>query len=148
MKMELRTFTFRDYLSFLKALRNKQLSEEINTTPFGYIIKRLKDKSLRKNNYKFAIIVNKKFVGSINLYKNNKNYEIGFFIIPSYRRKNIATQSVKKALKFTFKKFNVNKIRAQSDFTNIASSKVLNKLGFKERKINKRENNIIWEIEK
>lgn len=145
MKIEIRKFTFKDYLSFLKALKNKQLSEEIDMTPFKYILKKLKDKSL-KDSYKFAIVVNKKFAGSINVYKYNKNYEIGFFVLPKYRRRGIANKSVKKVLKFAFRQLKINRIMAQSGINNIVSSRTLKRLGFRKIKIDKKDDNIIWEI--
>lgn len=94
------------------------------------IQKSIKDKV----NYKRAIVVDGKFVGTISLYNPNENkkiFEIGYFIARPYWNKGIATKAVKDMCGFGFKKLKLKRIWANTQSNNPASSRVLEKAGFK-----------------
>lgn len=144
-KVELRRFNIIDYFKFLRLTLNKQDSKELDKSFFGYLFKGLKSLFRREKNYKFAILINKKFAGSIALYKENEDYELGYFILRNFRGRGIATKASKKILNFGFKQLKLNKIIANTDLDNKASQKILKKLGFKIIKENKKEKELLWE---
>jgi len=129
----------------LRLTLNKQDSKELDKSFFGYLFKGLKSLFRREKNYKFAILINKKFAGSIALYKENEDYELGYFILRNFRGRGIATKASKKILNFGFKQLKLNKIIANTDLDNKASQKILKKLGFKIIKENKKEKELLWE---
>jgi [ribosomal protein S5]-alanine N-acetyltransferase len=88
----------------------------------------------RKNYQEFAILFGKEFVGTICLEKidmSNKNANVGYWVAKSQRGKGIATQAVRLAIKFGFKKLVLKRIYATVTEDNIASRKVLENAGFK-----------------
>ncbi|MDO8528453.1 MAG: GNAT family N-acetyltransferase [Nanoarchaeota archaeon] len=148
-KVELRKFNIVDYFRFLLLTLNKDYSRELDNTFFGYIFKGIKSLFLKKKYYKFAILVDDKFAGSIALYYNkDTNYELGFIVLRKYRNKGIATEASKKILDFGFNKLKLKKIIAITDISNKTSQRVLRKLGFKIIKENKKEKEFIWEKRK
>ncbi len=97
MKVALRKFNLIDFCRFLSLKLNKKTSNELSNTFFGYIFAGLKNLFKGGKIYKFAILANGKFAGSISLY-NPKNgvYEIGYFVFKEYRNKGIATKRRRK----------------------------------------------------
>jgi ribosomal-protein-alanine N-acetyltransferase len=72
----------------------------------------------------------------------NKTGEIAYIVNPDYWGKGFATEAAKRLIDFGFKEFNLHRIYATCDPRNIASSKVLEKIGMtKEGRI--RENILI-----
>ena len=61
--------------------------------------------------------------------------DLGYRFLPEYWGKGIATESSLMSLKYGFKKLGLNKIFGFSEIENIASTSVLNKVGFKNTKI-------------
>jgi len=145
MKIRLRKFNILDYFKFLKLTLNPETSKEFDKTFFGYIYQGIKNLFVKNNSYTFAILVNKKFIGSIAIYKEEKNYEIGYFIIPEYRKKGIAKKAVKEILNYSFNYLKLKKIIASTEINNKPSIKVLKDSGFKITKRNKKENELIFE---
>ncbi|MDD5699925.1 MAG: GNAT family N-acetyltransferase [Candidatus Nanoarchaeia archaeon] len=142
MKIELKPLTIKYLFKFAKAIKNPDVSGRLRYNLKGYLLKGLKEILTRKDSYKFAILANGQFAGGIVLENPNKDkdsYEIGCFVAREYWNKGIATKATKKMLDFGFNKLKLNKIWAGVDINNPASSRVLEKLGFKLRKTNKKE---------
>jgi ribosomal-protein-alanine N-acetyltransferase len=139
MKIELRKLRIFDTEELTKAINNKEIIPYLDSNrkyPISLdyakksIIKSIKD----KKNYKKAIIVDGKFIGTISLYNPNKNkkiFEIGYFIARPYWNKGIATKAVKEMCNFGFKKLKLKRIWADTQSNNPASARVLEKAGFK-----------------
>jgi RimJ/RimL family protein N-acetyltransferase len=57
--------------------------------------------------------------------------EIGYSILPSERKKGYCTEAVKLIVDYLFLSKNITRIQAHTDVRNVASQKVLEKVGFK-----------------
>ncbi|TQR19004.1 GNAT family N-acetyltransferase [Psychrobacillus vulpis] len=91
-------------------------------------------KKEERNRFIFAIIEkeNEKMVGAgeFNIRDvRNKNGEIGYIVHTDYWGKGIATEVAKLLIEFGFSQFQLHRIYATCDPKNIASSKVLEKIG-------------------
>lgn len=75
---------------------------------------------------------------------NNGTVEIGFGILPSYRRKGYCVQSVAELIKWAFNQNDVRKIIAKCETTNSASIAVLSKLGFTQS--GREDELLVWEL--
>jgi RimJ/RimL family protein N-acetyltransferase len=144
-KIKLRKWNIIDYFRFLRLTLNKSYSGEFSNSFFGYLLKGLKSLFKREKDYKFAILVNRKFAGSIALYRIKKEYELGVIIMKKFRNKGVATEASKKVLDFGFNKLKLKKILATTDLDAQISPKILRKLGFRKIKENKKEKEFIWE---
>jgi [ribosomal protein S5]-alanine N-acetyltransferase len=83
----------------------------------------------------FAIISEDNIVGSIGIITKTdiyrKNVEIGYFLDEAYWGKGIVTKAVKAATAYSFSKFEIVRVYAETFADNPASRKVLEKAGFK-----------------
>ncbi|MBP5976195.1 GNAT family N-acetyltransferase [Brasilonema sp. CT11] len=70
--------------------------------------------------------------------------EIGYFIVPSYRQQGYASEATKATIDWTFCQPSVQKVTAGCDPDNIASKRVLEKIGM--HLIESRKNVLIWEL--
>ncbi|MFQ5832455.1 MAG: GNAT family N-acetyltransferase [Candidatus Thorarchaeota archaeon] len=59
-------------------------------------------------------------------------FEIGYFVIPSKRRKGHCTEAIKMIVDYLFHSREIVRIQACVDVRNLASKKVLQKVGFKQ----------------
>ncbi len=95
----------------------------------------IKDYSKKKpEQYEVAIEVNGEFAGSIGANKidyENKSIRLGYWLGKRYREKGIMTIALKKFIKEINSKFKPIRIWAEVYVFNTASSKVLEKCGFK-----------------
>lgn len=57
--------------------------------------------------------------------------EIGFTISPQYQRKNVATEALSYFLRYVFGELNRHRVIATTDVKNIASCRLLERLGFR-----------------
>ncbi len=146
MKIELKKFTLRDYIRFIILKLNRDYSNEFSESLFEYLFDKIKRLFMKQKDYITSIFVNGKFAGSVGLYAiKNKKSEVGYFVLREFRSKGVATKATQKILNFGFKKLELNKITAITDKKNIASQKVLKRLGFEIIKENKKEKEYIWE---
>jgi [ribosomal protein S5]-alanine N-acetyltransferase len=90
-----------------------------------------------KQNKQYTLIIEEKqsgvSVGSIGMYKIQHTFqrcEIGFMLLPDSWGKGYATEAAKAVVKYAFNELGLNRISAVSAITNIASHKVLEKVGF------------------
>lgn len=91
-------------------------------------------KASPQTRYVFAIVMKEEnqLIGSIEVNitdQINKTGEIGYIIHPDYWRKGIASEATKIVLNYIFKHYNLHRVFATCDVRNIASSKVLSKMG-------------------
>lgn len=152
MKIELRKWTIFDFFRYLRLTLNKDYSDEFSETFFGYIIGKLMKLFKSKREYKFAILVNGKFAGSVALFESfdykKGNYELGYFVLKKFRNKGIATKASRKVLDFGFDKLKLKKIIAITDIDAKFSKKILRKIGFKIKKRDKKNKEFLWEKRK
>lgn len=78
-----------------------------------------------------AIVYEGKLIGSISVEKNDNDAEIGYMILDDYANKGIATEAVKQICPIAFKTLSLERITAYVFQPNIASTRVLQKNGFK-----------------
>jgi len=82
---------------------------------------------------KFLVILNDlTLVGLLLCIKPKKfDYcEIGYYVVPNQRRKNIATKALSDLVDYVFKNYRVLRIEAGTSSLNIASQRLLEKAGF------------------
>ena len=107
--------------------------------------------------YVFAIEVDGKFVGVIDLHnvdKRSKKAEVGYWVGRKYWGKGYGTVALKQILEFAFKKLKLHKVTGIALESNKASIRVMEKVGFRKEgtlrdnyKIgNKWHNEVIYSI--
>ncbi len=104
----------------------------------------------RKQSVFWAIAESEKqnLIGTIgfnswNIY--NMRAEISYDLMPDYWRKGIMTKTLSNVVSFAFQKMGINRIEAKTMLNNVASQKLLEKIGFKREGI-LREYRIIREV--
>lgn len=84
--------------------------------------------------YQLAIILRKsgELVGDLAVHFTDKEQvEIGYTISPIYQQKNIATEAVSAFLVYVFEELGKHRVIATTDTSNVASYRLLEKLGFR-----------------
>jgi len=74
-----------------------------------------------------------KIIGTCGFNFWNKQYSsspLGYDLLPSYWNKGIITEAVKEILRFGFEEMKLNRVQAITFPENVASTRVLEKLGF------------------
>jgi len=89
-----------------------------------------------------AIILNGEAIGGVGIMLkediHRKNAEIGYWVAENYWGKGIATQAARLMVEYTFTNFDVTRIYASTFDYNVASQRVLEKIGFvKEARLKK-----------
>lgn len=120
---------------------NKKIADNVRDgLPIPYTLKDAEDWLniiLPENNPPrfFAIILDKKLVGSIGLVtKTNvyrKTIETGFFISENFWGKGIATKAIKAIVSYAFRDFDIVRLYAEVFADNAGSRKALEKAGLK-----------------
>jgi len=88
-----------------------------------------------KTEFAFGIALKStnKIIGGIDLHHidlKNKNSELGYWLGKKYWNKGIMTEAVKLAVDFGFRKLKLHRVYANLFHKNIASKKILEKIGF------------------
>ncbi len=107
--------------------------------------------------YVFSIEVDGEFIGLIDLHdvdKRNKKAEVGAWIGRKYWGKGYGTEALRQILKFAFDKLKLHKVTGIAFEWNIASRRIMEKVGFKYegtlrddyRIGNKWHNNVVYSI--
>ena len=78
-----------------------------------------------------SIICEGKLIGSISVEKKDDDAEIGYMLLNEYANKGIATEAVKQICPIAFNTLSLERITAYVFQPNIASTRVLQKNGFK-----------------
>lgn len=85
--------------------------------------------------YAVELKTSKKVIGHIYFQKINPEelmtWEIGYIFNPKYHKNGFATESIKAIIEFAFNNWNIHKVIAHCNPDNIASWKLLEKIGLK-----------------
>ncbi|WP_099157508.1 GNAT family N-acetyltransferase [Virgibacillus ndiopensis] len=111
----------------MESLKNQE--EAVN------LIEHLRNNYESKRGIRWGIILKdtQNFVGTIGLNNLNiegKKAEIGFELHPSYWNKGIISEAVKEVLRYSFEDLNLYRMGAVTFPDNVASNKLLKKVGF------------------
>jgi [ribosomal protein S5]-alanine N-acetyltransferase len=87
-----------------------------------------------RTRFMFAILMigDNRLIGAIELNihdVHHKNGELGYIVHPEYWGKGVASEAAQKVIELGFKHFQLHRIQATCDPNNIASSRVLEKIG-------------------
>jgi RimJ/RimL family protein N-acetyltransferase len=79
----------------------------------------------------FAVLLNGEIIGGVNLEKcgDGRTYEIGWTIRKDMRGKGYASEAAKALMDHAFEELNAETVQAHCDSRNVASEKVMRKLG-------------------
>ncbi|MGB9598671.1 MAG: GNAT family N-acetyltransferase [Minisyncoccales bacterium] len=128
-------------------IQDKEIAKNTLRIPWPYRLKDAKDfikksqNSLKKRkDFVFGIELRdkKRVIGVISLENidfEHKHGELGYWLGKKYRGKGIMTEAGKLVLNFAFEKLKLHRVDAGVFSDNIASQKVLKKLGFKKEGI-------------
>jgi len=139
MKVTIRRVRMSDATRMRELLNDEEISKEI-TTAYPYSLEQSKKDishaldNWGKKAYTFAILADGEVVGQIvleNPSRGNKTFALGYFVGSEYQSKGIATQAVKRIVKFGFEELKLKKIWGDNDSDNPASGRVMEKAGFK-----------------
>jgi RimJ/RimL family protein N-acetyltransferase len=72
--------------------------------------------------------------------------ELGYFIVPSYQQQGYATEASKAIVNWAFDQPNVQTLTAGCDANNIASKRILEKIGMQH--IATRGNMLVWKLDR
>jgi RimJ/RimL family protein N-acetyltransferase len=137
MEVKIRRLKLEDAADLRRLIAKRETIFRLSDTKPPYSltdIKKYVSAQLKKEHYKeLSILASGKLVGTLSLEKINpqdKSASIGYWVAKSYRNKGIATSAVKLASYFAFAKLGLREIRAETEKSNIASRRVLEKSGF------------------
>ena len=140
MNFTLRPWQLSDIDSLAKYANNPNIAQFLtNGFPHPYTLENAKCfiKMVSQHNPTqiFAIDVNGEAVGSIGLHPQSdimeKNIELGYFLGEPFWGNGIITESVKQMVVYGFQNFDIVRIYARPYGNNLASQRVLEKVGFK-----------------
>ena len=158
-RLILREFTGNDARKMFELNSDPEVIKYTGNVPFESVqeaqafIKNYKD--YEKNGFGRWAVLEKKskvFLGWCGLKLNEEKFiDIGFRFFKKYWNKGYATESAKACLKYGFENLNIEEIIGEADKENIASIKVLKKLGMKfweEATLNSTDNSVFFRINK
>jgi len=125
-------FIDNNILDNLGTLTKKQLSKKKEEIWIIKAIKRQKEK--KPNSLDWAIEANSEYVGGIGIHDidwDKQKAEIGYWIGKPYWGKGIATEAVKQLVRLLFRRYKFMRISGLIYADNLASQRVLEKVGFK-----------------
>jgi RimJ/RimL family protein N-acetyltransferase len=142
-RIYLRPLKQKDAIDIYQNIRFKKVIKNLLVVPYPYHLKDAKefvrsrqrlDKKL--SYFVFGIILKKtnRLIGCIGLHHVNylhKNAELGYWLGPKFWHQGYMTEAGKLILGFAFKKLKLQRVFADVFSTNLASQRVLKKLGFK-----------------
>lgn len=141
MKCRIRKWELSDAKDLAVALSNKKVQDNLRDgLPYPYTEQDGKEfisamLSADKNEtFAFAIMVDDKVVGSIGIFRqgniHSQTAELGYYIAEEYWGKGIMTEAVKQICEYVFGDSDIIRIYAEPFAYNIASCRVLEKVGF------------------
>lgn len=141
MKCRIRKWELSDAKDLAAALSNKKVQDNLRDgLPYPYTVQDGKEfisamLSADKNEtFAFAIMVDDKVVGSIGIFRqgniHSQTAELGYYIAEEYWGKGIMTEAVKQICEYVFGDSDIIRIYAEPFAYNIASCRVLEKVGF------------------
>ena len=141
MKCRIRKWELSDAKDLAAALSNKKVQDNLRDgLPYPYTVQDGKEfisamlSADENETFAFAIMVDDKVVGSIGIFRqgniHSQTAELGYYIAEEYWGKGIMTEAVKQICAYVFAKSDIIRIYAEPFAYNIASCRVLEKVGF------------------
>ena len=141
MKCRIRKWELSDAKDLAAALSNKKVQDNLRDgLPYPYTEQDGKEfisamlSADENETFAFAIMVDDKVVGSIGIFRqgniHRQTAELGYYIAEEYWGKGIMTEAVKQICEYVFAKSDIIRIYAEPFAYNIASCRVLEKVGF------------------
>ena len=141
MKCRIRKWELSDAKDLAAALSNKKVQDNLRDgLPYPYTEQDGKEfisamlSADENETFAFAIMVDDKVVGSIGIFRqgniHSQTAELGYYIAEEYWGKGIMTEAVKQICAYVFAKSDIIRIYAEPFANNIASCRVLEKVGF------------------
>jgi RimJ/RimL family protein N-acetyltransferase len=141
MKCRIRKWELSDAKDLATALSNKKVQDNLRDgLPYPYTEQDGKEfisamlSADENETFAFAIMVDDKVVGSIGIFRqgniHSQTAELGYYIAEEYWGKGIMTEVVKQICEYVFGDSDIIRIYAEPFAYNIASCRVLEKVGF------------------
>lgn len=141
MKCRIRKWELSDAKDLAAALSNKKVQDNLRDgLPYPYTVQDGKEfisamlSADENETFAFAIMVDDKVVGSIGIFRqgniHSQTAELGYYIAEEYWGKGIMTEAVKQICEYVFGDSDIIRIYAEPFAYNIASCRVLEKVGF------------------
>ena len=141
MKCRIRKWELSDTKDLAAALSNKKVQDNLRDgLPYPYTEQDGKEfisamlSADENETFAFAIMVDDKVVGSIGIFRqgniHSQTAELGYYIAEEYWDKGIMTEAVKQICEYVFGDSDIIRIYAEPFAYNIASCRVLEKVGF------------------
>ena len=141
MKCRIRKWKLSDAKDLAAALSNKKVQDNLRDgLPYPYTEQDGKEfisamlSADENETFAFAIMVDDKVVGSIGIFRqgniHSQTAELGYYIAEEYWDKGIMTEAVKQICEYVFGDSDIIRIYAEPFAYNIASCRVLEKVGF------------------
>ena len=141
MKCRIRKWELSDAKDLAAALSNKKVQDNLRDgLPYPYTEQDGKEfisamlSADENETFAFAITVDNMVVGSIGIFRqgniHRQTAELGYYIAEEYWGKGIMTEAVKQICEYVFAKSDIIRIYAEPFAYNIASCRVLEKVGF------------------
>ncbi|MBT5021392.1 GNAT family N-acetyltransferase [Candidatus Woesearchaeota archaeon] len=148
-KVEIRKSRMSDATAISKILDDDRVVNNLTDIPSPYTLRCAKkdiENSLKywkqKKGYAFTIIYDSVVVGQVFLEdpaRGMKAYSIGYYIAYDYWGRGIATNAAKLAVKYGFNSLGLKKIWGDNDSDMSASGRVMEKAGFKQEGLMKKQ---------
>ena len=141
MKCRIRKWELSDAKDLAAALSNRKVQDNLRDgLPYPYTEQDGKEfisamlSADENETFAFAITVNNMVIGSIGIFRqgniHRQTAELGYYIAEEYWGKGIMTEAVKQICEYVFAKSDIIRIYAEPFAYNIASCRVLEKVGF------------------
>lgn len=141
MKCRIRKWELSDAKDLAVALSNKKVQDNLRDgLPYPYTEQDGKEfisamlSADESETFAFAITVDNMVIGSIGIFRqgniHRQTAELGYYIAEEYWGKGIMTEAVKQICEYVFAKSDIIRIYAEPFAYNIASCRVLEKVGF------------------
>lgn len=141
MNCRIRKWELSDAKDLATALSNKKIQNNLRDgLPYPYTEKDGADfifamlSADENDTFAFAIMADNKVVGSIGVFRQGNIHrltaELGYYVAEEYWGKGIMTKAVKQICEYVFGKSDIIRIYAEPFAYNIASCRVLEKVGF------------------
>ena len=141
MKCRIRKWELSDAKDLAAALSNKKVQDNLRDgLPYPYTEQDGKEfisamlSADENETFAFAITVDNMVIGSIGIFRqgniHRQTAELGYYIAEEYWSKGIMTEAVKQICEYVFAKSDIIRIYAEPFAYNIASCRVLEKVGF------------------
>ena len=141
MKCRIRKWELSDAKDLATALSNKKVQDNLRDgLPYPYTEQDGKEfisamlSADESETFAFAITVDNMVIGSIGIFRqgniHRQTAELGYYIAEEYWSKGIMTEAVKQICEYVFANSDIIRIYAEPFAYNIASCRVLEKVGF------------------